>query len=77
VKLLEQFPEFLAFKAKSRSVAEIDHAQPTVPPAIETPLESLETAYSKIRDELKAELLNRLKAEAPAIFERIVIELLV
>jgi restriction system protein len=77
LKLLEQFPEFLAFKAKSKPVAEIDHAQPTVPPAIETPLESLETAYSKIRGELQADLLDRLKAEMPAIFERIVIELLV
>jgi len=64
LKLLEQFPEFLAFKAKSRTVAEVGHAQPTAPPAIETPLESLEAAYAKIRFELKAELLDRLKAEA-------------
>jgi restriction system protein len=77
LKLLEQFPEFLAFKAKSRTVAEIDRAQPTAPSAVETPLESLEAAYAKIRGELKAELLDRLKAELPAVFERIVIELLV
>jgi restriction system protein len=67
LKLLEQFPEFLAFKAKSRTVGEVDQVQSTAPPAIETPLESLEAAYAKIRDELKAELLNRLMAEAPAI----------
>jgi restriction system protein len=77
LKLLERFPEFLAFKAKSKTVAEGDLALPTAPAAIETPLESLETAYSKIRGELKAELLDRLKSEAPALFERIVIELLV
>ncbi|HSZ78627.1 MAG TPA: restriction endonuclease [Chthoniobacterales bacterium] len=77
LKLSEQFPGFLAFKAKSRTVAEVDQVQSTAPPAIETPLESLEAAYAKIRDELKAELLNRLKAGAPAVFERIVIELLV
>jgi restriction system protein len=41
LKLLEQFPEFLAFKAKSRTVEEADHAQPTAPPAIETPLNHL------------------------------------
>jgi restriction system protein len=77
LKLLEQFPEFLAFKAKSKTVAEGDHAQQTAPAEIETPLESLEGAYSKIRGELKAELLDRLKLEALAVFERVVIALLV
>ena len=77
LKLLEQFPEFLAFKAKSKTVEEVDHAQPTTTVAIETPLESLEAAYAKIRAELKDELLDRLKSEVPAVFERIVIELLV
>jgi restriction system protein len=67
----------LAFKAKTKMVAEVEHAEPTAPAAIETPLESLEAAYEKIRGELKVELLDRLKAEAPAVFERIVIELLV
>jgi hypothetical protein len=53
---LEQFPEFLAFKTKSKTVEEGDHAQPAAATTIETPLESLEAAYSKIRGELKAEL---------------------
>src|ERR1700680_3427055 len=57
LKLLEQFPEFLAFKAKSKTVTEGDHAQPTASVAIETPIESLESAYEKILDGLKAELL--------------------
>jgi restriction system protein len=77
LKLLEQFPEFLAFKAKSKTVEEGDHAQPAAVTTIETPLESLEAAYSKIRGELKVELLDRLKAEAPVVFERVVIALLV
>jgi restriction system protein len=77
LKLLEHFPEFLAFKAKSRTVAEVDQVQSTAPAAIQTPLESLEVAYEKIRRELKIELLERLANEAPAVFERIVIELLV
>jgi restriction system protein len=67
----------LAFKAKSKTVEEGDHAQPSAAATIETPLESLEAAYSKIRGELKAELLDRLKLESPAIFERVVIALLV
>jgi restriction system protein len=77
LKLLEKFPEFLAFKAKSKTVSEVDHILPTTTVAIETPLESLESAYEKIRGELKAELLDRLKVEAPAVFERVVIALLV
>jgi restriction system protein len=77
LKLLEQFPEFLAFKNKSKTVEEVDHSQPMTTAAIETPLESLESAYAKIRVELKDELLDRLKVEAPAVFERVVIALLV
>jgi restriction system protein len=73
LKLLEQFPEFLVFKAKSKTVAEGEHPEPTRSVA----LESLESAYVKILGGLKVELLDRLKAEAPAVFERIVIELLV
>jgi hypothetical protein len=53
---LEQFPEFLAFKAKSKTVAEGDNVQPTASAAIETPLESLEAAYARIGGALKAEL---------------------
>lgn len=77
LKLLEQFPEFLAFKAKAKSLSEDDQVQPKVSTAVETPLESLETAYQKIRGELRNELLDRLKSEVPAIFERVVIALLV
>lgn len=40
---------------------EVDNAQPTAPPTIETSLESLEAAYAKIRAELKNDLLDRLK----------------
>jgi restriction system protein len=73
----EQFPEFLAFVSKSKTVSEADHFQSTEPSTVETPLESLEAAYGKILGERKSELLDRLKGEAPAVFERIVIELLV
>jgi restriction system protein len=66
----------LAFKAKSKTLSEADQVQSMAPASMETPLESLEVAYEKIRGELlKAELLDRLKGEAPAVFERIVIEL--
>jgi restriction system protein len=65
LKLLEQFPEFLTFKAESKTLSEAEDVPPTAPPVIETPLESLEVAYEKIRGELKAEALERLKAEVP------------
>jgi hypothetical protein len=51
-------------RAKSRTVAEVDPAQPPAQPAIETPLQSLEAAYAKIRGELKAELLDLCPSEA-------------
>jgi restriction system protein len=76
-KLLEQFPEFLAFQSKSKMESENDRVGLTEAPTTQTPLESLEAAYGKIRAELQSELLERLKGETPAIFERIVIELLV
>jgi restriction system protein len=34
LKVLEQFPEFLAFKAKSKTVGGGDHVQPTASVAI-------------------------------------------
>ena len=74
---LEQFPEFLAFQNRTKAESEVENVRSTGSSVIETPLESLEAAYEKIRGELKNELLDRLKGEAPAIFERIVIELLV
>ena len=43
----------------------------------ETPLEVLEAAYGRIRAESKSEVVGRLKDESPALFERVVIELLV
>src|SRR6202035_2748562 len=48
LKLLEQFPEFLAFKAKSKAVGEGDNGHPLPAATIEPPLESLESAYEKI-----------------------------
>jgi restriction system protein len=55
---LEQLPEFLAFSGKSKTGLEADLVQLKPPAGIETPLESLEIAYEKIRKELKIELLD-------------------
>jgi restriction system protein len=41
-----------------------------------TPEEALEEAYDRLRKELELELLDQLKAVTPALFERIVVDLL-
>ena len=78
VKYLEQFPEFLEFRASKRDDAGDEgklgsvEAQPS-----QTPHEALESAYERLRSELAAELLAALKVTDPSLFENIVVELLV
>jgi restriction system protein len=43
----------------------------------DTPDESLETAYRRLRAAIEAELLQQVKTASPAFFERLVVELLV
>lgn len=73
---LRQFPEFaewLDAKPKSskkdfkEQIDEID----------KTPDESLESAYLTIRNNLAAEILEKVKSCSPSFFERLVVELLV
>lgn len=45
--------------------------------AIQTPYESLEDGYRKIRQNLAQELLSQVKSCSPRFFERLVVELLV
>ena len=79
VKLLKQFPEFLAFQQlKGTRTGEKGSAQKSLPdPSTATPSEALENAYENLRDELVDELLAKLKRSSPSFFERIVVELLV
>lgn len=42
-----------------------------------TPSEHIEFGYQRIREELKGELIAKIKSASPAFFERLVIELLV
>ena len=78
VKVLKQYPEFLAFQQRkgTRTGEKKDSAIATEA-ATATPSEALENAYENLRDELGDELLSRLKKSSPAFFERIVVELLV
>jgi restriction system protein len=76
VKFLEQYSEFIEFRDKSKLEKE------TSTGVIEeisqqTPEESLEYGYQKMRRDLAVELLNQVKNCSSDFFERLVVELLV
>ena len=76
VRLLKQFPEFVEFHSPKKdeslivnsSIEEIN---------TETPEETLENAYLKIRKTLAQELINKVMSLPPNFFEKLVVELLV
>ncbi len=75
VKFLEQFSEFVEFQTTKReNETEIETSEEQ---SIQTPEESLETAYQKIRKSLASELINKVVELSPAFFEKLVVELLV
>ncbi len=69
IKLLEQFDEFVEFRAKKS-----DREQE---PPIRTPEEVLENAYQEFKMGLASELIQKIKSCSPKFFERLVVELLV
>lgn len=77
IKLLDRFPEFKEFRTKKDDEPAGQGAEPEVVEGTATPEETLETAYQRIRTDLAAELLDRLKKSTPAFFEQIVVDLLV
>ncbi len=74
MRFLAQFEEFQEFRA-------LRHEGPEKPSKTEsndkTPEETLESAYQSIRNDLAADLLQRLKTCSPAFFERLVVEVIV
>jgi restriction system protein len=77
-KYLRQFPSFLEFQNSSRSNSESDEEEKIYIEVNEqTPEESLDKAYQRIRKSLAFELLNKVVELSPAFFERLVVELLV
>jgi len=75
VKFLKQFSEFVEFQTSKRD-DEIE-TETSEEQSIQTPEESLETAYQKIRKSLASELINKVVELSPAFFEKLVVELLV
>ncbi len=77
-KFLRQFPAFLEFQNVSKTNSEVEEYQNSVEDNLEqTPEESLDKAYQRIRKSLASELLNKVIELSPAFFERLVVELLV
>lgn len=75
-KFLRQFPSFREFQNASRNENETEEVF-IEEPNTQTPEESLDTAYQRIRKSLASELLNKVVDLSPAFFERLVVELLV
>ena len=72
---LMRFPEFRQFRTLARQEQETNGAADDE--TVQTPQESLETSYQRLRRELAAELLERIKSCSPQFFEKLVVDLLV
>ncbi len=79
LRLLSQFPEYLEFRTPKRETGS-DGAGPALVPEGKsdelTPEEHLEYGHQRIREQLAADLLQKVKDASPAFFEKLVVELL-
>lgn len=78
-KYLRQFDSFNEFINASKPEGEKEDINSTTitPVTDQTPEETLDRAYQRIRKSLASELLNKIIELSPAFFERLVVELLV
>jgi len=74
VAFLRQYPEFVEFQTVRRWAKEIEDGEVSVQ---QTPEESLEYGYQKLRQALAQDLLGKIKSCSAMFFERLVVELLV
>lgn len=82
VALLDQFPEFRAFRTRRREAPNGTESPASIQPdheprSAQTPEDQLADAYRRLRHDLEFELLEQVKSATPAFFERLVIDLLV
>jgi restriction system protein len=73
MRFLKQFPEYLEFRARSSSEEEPTSDSETTDL---TPEEQVEYGYERLRKQLSAELLRKIKDCQPDFFEKLVIDLL-
>jgi len=79
VETLKTYPAFVDFYSKSGSGSgptETSAAKAAATSDI-TPEEQIDAAYGVLHAALKADLLQRILAQSPAFFERVIVELLV
>jgi restriction system protein len=82
VQVLEQFPEFLDFKMRSREAQKSPIPPTEAAPEVEavtklaTPDELLRTTIADLDLALAGELLDRVMAAPPAFFESLIVDLL-
>ncbi len=75
VKILNRYPEFLEFHATKNDQPPSSISSDVT--TIETPEETLQKAYQSIRNELATEILDKIKANSPQFFERLVVDIMV
>jgi len=80
--VLQQFPEFLAFKntrAQADGSEGAAQSEDQTPPELSsaTPEDMLQTAEAAIAEKLRTQLLERIQELSPAFFERLVVDLIV
>ena len=76
-KFLEQFPEFIEFRAKRTNNGKPTSLEETRHSEEQTPEEIIENAYQSIRNNLASELIQQIMDCSPTFFERLVVDLLV
>lgn len=74
---LRQFPSFNEFQNSSKNSKDLELEEINGSINEQTPEESLDIAYQRIRKTLAVELLNKVVELSPSFFERLVVELLV
>jgi len=72
LKQFSSFNEFINKKSKKQDSEDEDNGNQ----AIQTPDEAIYKAFNEINDQLKVELLEKLKKTDPIFFEKIVLELM-
>jgi len=73
--LLREYPSFVKFRPRESDRMQEETAQDDGITQV-TPLESFESSYKSLRDELASELLDTIKQSNPYFFERLVIDLM-
>jgi restriction system protein len=78
--VLMEFPEFVAFRAKSKGSSTSETAPSSTPAAVETgetPQESIQTAYLEIKAAVVRELLDAVRAAHWTFLESLIVKLLI